>query len=83
MREHNFMGKQRNPFKRRRAIRVRAADQFMLAVPMPDQLGIAKLLDDPARRPLRNEMIQFHRRSLYASRLDKRCPSPRYFNLSF
>ena len=43
MGEHDFMGKQRNPLKCSSSVSVRAANQFMLAVAVPDEQGISKL----------------------------------------
>jgi hypothetical protein len=46
MREHNFMGEQRGPFKGGGSITVRTANQFVLAVGMFYEFGITELPDD-------------------------------------
>ena len=45
MREHNFMGEQRGPFKGGGSITVRTANQFVLAVGMFYEFGITELPD--------------------------------------
>src|ERR1017187_10794874 len=67
MREHDFMREERRPFKGVGAVGVGAADEFVLAVGLPYQFGVAKLADDLAAVALRDDIFQFHTRSLYAT----------------
>lgn len=46
MGEHDLMGKQRHPLKSCGSVSVRAANQFMLTVAIPDKQGISKLTDN-------------------------------------
>ena len=46
MGEHDLMGKQRNPLKSGNSVSIRAANQFMLAVVVPDEQGNSKLTDN-------------------------------------
>ena len=46
MGEHDLMGKQRNPLKSGSSVCNRTANQFMLAVDVPDEQGISKLTDN-------------------------------------
>ena len=46
MGEYDLMGKQRNPLKSGSSVSIRAANQFMLAVAVPDEQGISKLTDN-------------------------------------
>jgi hypothetical protein len=43
MREHNFMGEERDPFKCSGPIIVRTANEFVLAVGEFDEFGVTKL----------------------------------------
>lgn len=65
MGKHDFVREEGNPFKGGRAVGIRAANEFVPAVTMPDQAGVAKLTDHPAAA-LREDVFQFHTRSPYA-----------------
>ena len=43
MREDDFMGEQRGPFKSGRSVSLRTANQFVLAVWKFDELGLTEL----------------------------------------
>lgn len=45
VREHDFMGEERGPFKGAGAVGVGAADEFVLPVCKLDELGLTKLPD--------------------------------------
>ena len=45
MREHNFMGKQRRPFKSCGSVLVSSANQFVLSIGKFDEFGLTELLD--------------------------------------
>ena len=45
MGEYDLMGKQRNPLKSGSSVSIRAANQFMLAVAIPDEHRLSKLTD--------------------------------------
>ena len=57
MREHDFMGEERGPFKRGGPVGGRAADQFMLAMRQADEAGCAELADELAPMALRNDVF--------------------------
>ena len=57
MREHDFMGEERRPFKCSRPISVGAANQFMLAVGVANEFGVAKLPDDLFTIAFRNDVF--------------------------
>ncbi len=74
--EDDFMRKERDPFKGGGPVRGGTANEHMLAVAMPDQPGLSKLPDDHgAGKALRNDVIQFHMRRVYARGWDNGCPS--------
>ena len=45
MREYNFMGEERHPFKGVGTVGIGAADEFMLAVGEPDKFSLTELTD--------------------------------------
>ena len=45
MREHDFMGKQRRPFKGCGSVMVSSANQFVLTIGKFDELGLTELPD--------------------------------------
>jgi hypothetical protein len=53
MREHDFIGEKRRPFKGIGAVGVSAADQLVLTVGSANQFGVAELADDLAAVALR------------------------------
>jgi hypothetical protein len=54
------MGEERNPFNGVNAVGVGAADEFMPAAGLPDELGVAELPDDLAAKALGNQIFKFH-----------------------
>ena len=70
MREHDFVGKERRPFKGSGAVDVNAADEFMLPVRQADEAGFAKLADELTAIMLGNQIFQSHTPPRYASGLD-------------
>jgi hypothetical protein len=74
VREHNFMGEERRPFKGVGAVGVGAADKLMLAVWLANQFGVAELADNLAAVALRNDVFQFHIPPLYGRGLDNGGP---------
>jgi hypothetical protein len=67
MAKHDFMGEERSPFKGGGAVVVAAANQFVRAVRMSDELRLAELLNDVAGVALGDDMIQFHAATLAGS----------------
>jgi hypothetical protein len=57
MSEHNFMGKQRNPFNGGVAIRMGPANEFVLAGGTAHQFGVAELTDDLPAAAFGNDVI--------------------------
>jgi hypothetical protein len=57
VREHNFMGEERNPLKCSRTVSVGAAEKFMLAVVESDEFGVAELADDLFAITFWNEVV--------------------------
>jgi hypothetical protein len=55
--EYNFMRKERYPLEGFVAIRVGAADEFVLAIGPAHEFGRAELADDLLAMPLRNKVI--------------------------
>lgn len=74
VREHDFMGEERRPFKGVGAVGVGAADKLVLAVGLANSIGFAELADDLAAVTLRGEVFQFHTPPRCASGFDIRCP---------
>jgi hypothetical protein len=70
MRKHDFVGKERRPFKGSGAVGVGATDQFMLAVGQTDETGFAELADEVTTMALRNQVFQFHTPPRYGWGLD-------------
>ena len=60
MAEHDFVGEQGGPLKGGGTVGIGAAKEFVLAVGLADQCGIAELADDLAAAAVRKEMFQFH-----------------------
>ena len=60
VREHDFMGEERRPFKGVGAVGIGAADKFVLAVGPANQFGCAELADDLVAAALRDDIFQFH-----------------------
>jgi hypothetical protein len=51
MREHNFMGEQRDPFDGVNAVGIHAPDEFIRPLDgQPDELGVTELPDDLQRQ---------------------------------
>ena len=67
VREHDFMGEERRPFKRAGTVGVGAADQLVLAVGPANQFCRAELADDLAAVALRDDVLQFHTSPRYAT----------------
>ena len=67
VREYDFMGEERRPFKGVGAVGVGATDKFVLAVGQPDEFGVAELADDLAAVALRDDVFQFHTPPHYAT----------------
>jgi len=60
MREHNFMGEQRCPFKSSRPVSISSAQQFVLAVGEFYELGLTELPDQFGAEAQWNQIFQFH-----------------------
>ena len=54
MREYDFVGEERGPFKGSGAISVRATDELMLTVGQFNQFGLTELADEPTPEALGN-----------------------------
>ena len=67
MREHDFMGEERRPFKGGGAVSIGAAEEFVLAVGLANQFGVAELADDLAAVALGDDVFQFHTPPRYAT----------------
>jgi hypothetical protein len=74
VREHDFMREERRPFKGVGAVGVGAPDQFVVAVGLSNQFGVAELSNNLAAVALRDDVFQFHTPPLYLRGLDKCCP---------
>jgi hypothetical protein len=67
VREHDFMGEERRPFKGVGTVSVGAADQLVLAVGLANQFGVAELADNLVAVALRDDVFQFHTPPRYAT----------------
>ena len=74
VREHDVMREERRPFKGVGAVGVGAADQFVVAVGLANQFGVAELSNNLAAVALRDDVFQFHTPPLYATGLDNGGP---------
>ncbi len=60
VREHDFVGEEGGPLKGGGAVGIGAAEEFVLAIGLANQLGVAKLAADPAAAALGKEVFEFH-----------------------
>jgi hypothetical protein len=60
MREDDFMGEQRGPFKSSGSVCIWTTDQFMLAIGKFDELGLTELTDEFGAIACWNQIFQFH-----------------------
>ena len=58
VREHDFMGEERGPFKSGGAVGVGAADEFVLAIGQPDKFGLSELANEVAAPPAKGPFCQ-------------------------
>ena len=70
MREDDFVGNERRPFKGGGTVGIGAADQLMLTVGQTNETGFAELADKLTTRALGNQVFQFHTPPRYARGLD-------------